>query len=182
MKEIMKKLFLASVLVLTAVSASAQMYGQVGVTFVKYEPTVLGVKLSSSSNAIRGVLGYEVNENLALEGLAAVGMGDSDFEVAGVKIPGAKFKVDSVVGLYAKPKFKFSPELEGFVRAGFARSQGTVSAGGLSESSSESGFSYGVGASYALSQKTSLNFDYMSYLNKNESQATGFTFGIGYKF
>jgi opacity protein-like surface antigen len=178
----MIKIAITSVLVLAAFSASAQMYGEVGVTSVKYEETSFGYNIKSSPTAIRGIFGYEINPNFAVEGLAAFGMSDDNVQVLGYTVPGVKFKVDNVFGFYAKPKVKFSPELEGFVRAGFARSKGTASLSGQSSSASETGFSYGLGMSYAVNPMTSLNVDYMSYLDKNDSKATGFTFGVGYKF
>ncbi len=178
----MIKIAIASALTLAAFSASAQMYGEIGVTSVKYEDTVFGYNAETSPTAIRGVFGYEINPNFAVEALAAFGMSDDNVQVRGYTVPGVKFKVDNVFGIYAKPKVKFTPELEGFVRAGFAQSKGTASLNGQSSSASESGFSYGLGLSYALNPKTSLNVDYMSYLDKNNSTATGFTFGVGYKF
>jgi outer membrane autotransporter protein len=178
----MIKLAIASALTLAAFSASAQMYGEVGVTSVKYEESFQGAKLKSSPVAIRGVFGYEINPNFAVEGLVAFGMSDDDIKLNGNTIARSNFKVDNVIGIYAKPKVKLTPELEGFVRAGFAQSNGTASLNGQSSSASESGFSYGLGMSYALNKTTSINVDYMSYLDKNVSTATGFTFGVGYKF
>lgn len=178
----MIKIAITSALILASFSASAQMYGEVGITSVKYEETVFGYNVKSSPTAIRGIFGYEINPNFAVEGLAAFGMSDDNVQVLGYTVPGVKFKVDNVFGFYAKPKVKFTPELEGFVRAGFARSKGTASLNGQSSSASETGFSYGLGMSYALNPMTSLNVDYMSYLDKNDSKATGFTFGVGYKF
>ncbi len=178
----MNKIIIASALTLAAFSASAHVYGEIGVTSVKYEETVFGFNAESSPTAIRGIFGYEINPNFAVEGLAAFGMSDDNVQVLGYTYPGLKFKVDNVLGIYAKPKVKFTPELEGFLRAGFARSKGTASLNTLSSSGSETDFSYGLGMSYALNPKTSLNFDYMSYLDKNNSKAAGFTFGVGYKF
>ena len=178
----MIKLAIASALTLAAFSASAQMYGEVGVSAVTYEESFQGNKLKSSPVAIRGIFGYEINPNFAVEGLVAFGMSDDDVKLNGNTVARSNFKVDNVFGIYAKPKVKLTPELEGFVRAGFAQSKGTASLNGQSSSASESGFSYGLGLNYALNKTTSLNVDYMSYLDKNESKATGFTFGVGYKF
>ena len=41
---------------------------------------------------------------------------------------------------------------------------------------------YGLGLSYKLSDKMSLNADYMSYYNKNDVKGTGFTVGLGIRF
>jgi opacity protein-like surface antigen len=74
------------------------------------------------------------------------------------------------------------PDLKGFVRLGFAQLKGSISGYGQKYSGNESSFSYGMGFSYALNPKTSLNVDYMSYLDKNDGEVNGFTFGVGYKF
>jgi outer membrane autotransporter protein len=178
----MIKIAIASALSLAAFTASAQMYGELGVTAVDIELNDSGSNLESSPTAIRGIVGYELNPNLAIEGLVAFGMNDDNFKVNGATAFGTKFELDNAIGIYAKPKVKFTPELEGFVRAGFARAKGTASGGGQSFSASETGFSYGLGLSYALNKMTSINVDYMSYLDKNDFTATGYTFGVGYKF
>ena len=65
----MNKLVIASAFTLAAFSASAQLYGEIGVTSIKIEEATPGLNLESSPAAIRGVLGYEINPNLAVEGL-----------------------------------------------------------------------------------------------------------------
>jgi len=178
----MFKFAIATALTLAAFSASAQMYGEIGVTATKFQTKVESYQFESSPVAVRSIFGYEIHPNFAVEGLAAFGMNSSEVKVNGDTGAGVKFKVDNVFGVYAKPKVKFTPELEGFVRAGFAQSKGTFSAGGQGFSASEISFSYGLGMNYALSKTTSLNVDYMSYLDKNSTKISGFTFGVGYKF
>jgi outer membrane autotransporter protein len=109
-------------------------------------------------------------------------MSDDGIKVGGTSVPGATFEVDNVVGIYVKGKTRLTDNLEAFARAGLARAKGTASLDGQSASASESGFSYGVGLSYAFDKTTSLNIDYMSYLDKNSSKATGITVGLGFKF
>jgi opacity protein-like surface antigen len=178
----MFKHVIATALTLAAFSASAQVYGEIGYTSVTVKDNDQGFTFKSSPTAVRGILGYEINPNFAIEGLAAFGMKSDKIKENGSTLPGAKFEIDNVFGIYAKPKVKFTPELEGFVRAGFAQTKATYSEPGYSESDSESSFSYGLGMNYALNKTTSLNVDYMSYYKKDGVTATGFTFGVGYKF
>jgi outer membrane autotransporter protein len=142
--------------------------------------------LESSPAAIRGVLGYEINPNLAVEGLVALGIGDDELRGNGQEIQGVKVEMSSVFGIYAKPKVNFTPELEGFVRVGYARSKITTEApAGAEASTSKSGFSYGLGVSYALSPQISLNVDYMSYFDQtdpDDAKLTGLAFGASYTF
>jgi len=182
----MNKLVIASAFTLAAFSASAQLYGEIGVTSIKIEEATPGLNLESSPAAIRGVFGYEINPNLAVEGLVALGIGDDELRGNGQEIPGVKVETSSVFGIYAKPKVNFTPELEGFVRVGYARSKITTEAPAGSEAStSKSGFSYGLGVSYALSPQISLTVDYMSYLDQtdpDDAKLTGLAFGARYTF
>ena len=79
----MIKLVIASVLTLAAFSASAQMYGEVGYTSVKLEENSYGDNYKSSPSAVRGVLGFEINPNLAIEGMVGLGLGDDKVTLNG---------------------------------------------------------------------------------------------------
>lgn len=156
---------------------SGGLYGDVGYTLVKISADGYSV----TPKVLRGVVGYEVNPNLAIEGMVGLGVGDDSTTLAGVKLVG---EVDHMIGLYLKPKMAVSPDLELFARAGFVRSKVTASAPayGVSASESQSDLSYGVGMSYSINKTTALNVDYMSYYNKDGVKANGFTVGVGFKF
>jgi opacity protein-like surface antigen len=179
----MKKVALASVIALASIGAQAQMYGEVGYTATTAKQNIDGDGIKASPSALRGILGYELNPNLAVEGMVAFGMSDATVKVNGVSATGVKLEIDNAVGLYLKPKTKLNDQVELFGRVGFARVKGTISAAGFgSETESESSFSYGAGFSYAINPTTSLNADYMQYLSKDGFKVNGFTFGVGFKF
>lgn len=178
----MKKLALITTLSLAAAAGQAQTYGEIGYTTVNYEEPVQGYTVKRSPQAMRGLVGYELSENLAIEGMVGLGLGDANVEVMGRTIPGAKLKIDSLFGVYVTPKLKLADNFEGFARAGFASAKGTVSMNRESSSGSTNGFSYGLGVRYAFDKNTSLTIDYMSYIDKIDAKATGFTVGIGFKF
>jgi len=167
---------------MVAMGAQAQTYGEIGYTTVSFDDSSFGSTWKSSPKALRGLVGYELNENLAIEGMIGLGLGNDGIKVKGQNVLGANLKIDNMYGVYITPKVKLANNLEGFVRAGYAHVKGTVSDNGQSSSGSESGFSYGLGARYAFDKNMSLNFDYMSYLDKSNAKATGFTVGVGYKF
>jgi opacity protein-like surface antigen len=188
-KETMKTRSTLSALAAVAITtaANAQTYGEIGYTSVTAKETVVlngnAYNVKASPTALRGIFGYELNPNLAIEALAAFGLSDATVKVNGISVPGFTMEIDNVVGVYLKPKTKLNDNMEMFGRVGFARAKGTVSAIGVgSESSSANSFSYGAGLSYAINPTTSLNADYMSYLNKDGFKASGFTFGVGFKF
>lgn len=179
----MKKIALASAIALASIGAQAQMYGEVGYTAITAKENIDGDRIKASPSALRGILGYELNPNLAVEGMVAFGMSDAAIKVNGVSAPGEKFKIDNAVGLYLKPKTKLNDQVELFGRVGFARVKHTYSEAGVgSETASKSSFSYGAGFSYAINPTTSLTADYMQYLSKDGFKVNGFTFGVGFKF
>ena len=179
----MKKIALASVLATAAISVQAQTYGEIGYTSTTFKETVDGFAVKASPSAIRAILGYELNPNLAVEGMVAIGMGGASIKVNDVSIPGLELKIENAVGVYLKPKMKLNDAVEVFGRLGYASVKGTLSATGLgSDSGTDNSFSYGAGLSYAIDPKMSLNGDYMQYLSKDGAKVNGFTFGVGYKF
>jgi opacity protein-like surface antigen len=124
---------------------------------------------------------YEVQPTFSIEGMLGFGLGDASVSASG-NLNGSKLKINNLFGIYAKPKYQFSPNLEGFLRVGIANGSGTMSYNGISASTSISSFSAGVGMSYAIDKKLSVNIDAMSYYNKNTTAVTGMTVGLGYKF
>lgn len=179
----MKKYAVVTAIALASVAAQAQIYGEVGYTSTNATQNIYGDGIKASPSALRGFLGYELNPNLAVEGMVAFGMSDATVKVNGVSATGVKLEIDNAFGLYLKPKAKLNDQVEIFGRVGFARVKGTISAAGFgSESDSDSSFSYGAGLSYAINPTTSLNADYMQYRSKDGFKVNGFTFGVGFKF
>ncbi len=180
----MKKYLIAAAVAVASMSSQAQVYGELGVTFTNVEVDMGGGYMAESSpTALRAILGYEINKNLALEGMLGFGLGDDSITVSGYGSTSAKMKVDTVYGFYVKPKIELAPRFELFGRFGFADVSVKTSLSGYgSETGSDSGVSYGVGATYHFDKKLSLSADYMNYLDKDGVTATGFTIGLGMKF
>ena len=177
----MKRFTLSLTIAVVAISAQAQTYAEIGYTSTNYEASVLGYNVKATPSAVRSLVGYEVNPNLSLEGMIATGLSDANVSGLG-NVYGLTLKIDNMYGIYAKPKFQFTPSLEGFLRIGYAHTSGTVTYQGRSNSSSGSSLSGGLGLSYAIDSKLSLNIDSMSYYNKDSTTASGITIGLGYKF
>lgn len=179
----MKKTALAFAIALASIGAQAQMYGEVGYTAATAKDKIDATRIEATPSALRGIVGYELNPNLAVEGMLAFGMSDAVVKANGVGVSGVKLKIDNAVGIYLKPKTKLNDQIELFGRLGLARVKGTITAAGFAtESGSDSSFSYGAGLSYAINAKTSVNADYMQYLSQDGFKVNGFTFGVGMKF
>lgn len=184
----MKRIVIAAVVGLMMAGAQAQAvsgqrgYAEIGYLAVSHEENALGYVVKSTPQALRGVLGYELNDNVALEVMAATGLGYSDADVTASSTSGIQFKINSLYGWYVTPKTQLADRVEGFVRLGYAHVRGTATLQGSSSSDYENGFSYGLGLRYRFDRTTFLNVDYMSYLNKTDYKARGVTVGLGFNF
>ena len=178
----LKMLLTGASFALASVAAQAQTYAEVGVLAGGYEEDVFGMMVKSSPKALRAIIGREISENVAIEGLLGLGVGGGGLKVDGVKVPDSDLKFKSILGVYLKGKVNVTNGLDVFARAGLSRVEATVTVGSAKASGRDSDFSYGLGVSYALNKVTSLTFDYMNFMDKSGGKMTGFTMGVGYKF
>jgi len=160
----------ASVL-LMAGAAQAQQARQVGGTYAELGYTQFKFSgdnaTSAKPSALRGIVGYDVHQNVAIEGMLAFGVSDDQ-----------GLKLNHAYGVYVKPKVNVAEALELFGRLGYARVKGT----GGGESTTEGGASYGIGANYKFSPTTYVGVDYMRYFKKDGISANGLTVGVGFRF
>ncbi|MFN4266889.1 MAG: porin family protein [Aquabacterium sp.] len=183
----MKSILIPAAIAIASVSAFAQqkpvVYVEAGYSFVNYEATDSGDTFKSSPKAIRLIGGAELNKNVAVELMVGFNGGNDSVSYNGVDVSAVTMKIDSIYGLYVKPKFEVAPNFELFGRMGYTHASAKVSAPGYGAAkASDSDLSYGIGATLYLDPKLSINVDYMSYLDKSDYSANGFTVGIGLKF
>ncbi|MGZ5181384.1 MAG: porin family protein [Ramlibacter sp.] len=158
-------------------------YGELGYTFVKISEPGLSVK----PGMLRGVIGFNLSENLAVEALGGVGIrkDNSTVDAGGVPV-NLELDVRHVIGAYIKPQANIGDAVQVFGRLGYAetRLRATASAAGLAAtgSGSESSFSYGLGANFNVSPKMYVSADYMRYTKKDDTKVDGLTVGVGYRF
>jgi hypothetical protein len=173
-----KNKIIAAIALTAAFAANAQsnkVYGEVGVTSL----TVTELGYTAKPSMVRGLIGQELNENFAIEGMLATGLSDGNFNVSGVNVG---IKVDNAYGAYLKAKANPSNDLEVFARVGFNKMNITASALGYSASDSGSDTAIGAGLKFALAKDVKLAVDYMTYYQKNGIKATGYTVGLGFNF
>jgi len=176
----MKKVVAATLLAFGAMSvAQAQYYGELAYLSTTVKASETGFK--AKPNAVRATLGYEVNPNIAVEGMFATGFGSK--KVTDEDGIDGRLKVSNSFGVYVKPKFQPSEDWEIFARFGVTRA--TIKASwddGDSGKSTATKFSYGIGASYRITPKVSIGADYMHYTKNEGVTSRGFAIGLGYKF
>ena len=181
----MKFVKLAFVGLIAAASVAAQaqtiaqkgMYGEIGYTSINYSYS--GYSLSPIG-VVRVLIGNDFHENFAVEGMAGFGANDG----SGTNASGIPYNMhmDSVFGIYLKPKAKISEAAEVFGRIGYVNITMTGTERGSSNSASVGTGSYGVGVSFTLNRTTAINADFMSYSNKNGEKLDGVTLGVGFRF
>lgn len=131
------------------------------------------ISLKPSDVLVR--VGYELNKNFAVEVLGATSASSDTLQ-------GVSFKVDSAYGVYAKGQFAVAPRFELFARAGWLHVTVGGSAGGISASTGDSSFSYGVGGQYRFANNWYLQGDYAQYFQKNGDTIKGPSLSVGYRF
>ena len=153
---------------LLATAAQAQnMYGEVGYTGLDYKAS----GLKASPGMVRGLIGYEITPQLAVEGM--VGLNAKSDTVSG-----STLKLDNTIGVFGKAQLPVSDAFKLYGRVGVART--SLKLGGVSDTST--GLAYGAGATYDLSKTTYLNLDYTRYQDKDSKTLGGITAGVGFRF
>lgn len=163
MKKMIRFLSVTAVLA-TAAAAQAQVYVEGAYNPVSITNSGSTVKPA----AISGVLGYEINPNVAAEAYVA----------SGVKKATDGTKLSNSFGVFLKPKVMVSNEVEVFARLGYEKTNASYGATSISSSS----FAYGLGGNYYMDKKTYVTASYMSHLNKDGLKINGLNIGVGYKF
>lgn len=184
----MKKTLFASLAAVAAFSfvgaahaqgAEAPLYFELGYSKLSVKSSALSLK--ASPGAITGIAGYQVNENLSLEGLLAFGVGGSEAKINGAG-SGVDIKVGTGVGFFARASANVTDDLQLFGRLGWQHSRLKLSDATGSESDSGSDLAYGFGANYNLSKTSYLQASWMSYYNKNSTKISGFGLSYGLRF
>lgn len=146
--------------------ATSPVYGELGYSWMQIQ----GNGFKANPGAVRGIIGYDLHPNLAVEGMAAVGTGHASDN-------GVDAKLKSSYGLFVKPKYDFG-NTEVFGRLGWAHTNLNLSTGDTSSND----FAYGVGVKYNFTPRMNVGLDYTRYADKNGVKVGGVTLGLGYNF
>lgn len=180
MKKIAMAMAAASALLLTTgvqaqATKSSPLYGEIGYTSLKYS----GAGLSASPAALRGIVGYGLHPNFAVEGMLGFGVKNDTINVAGTSV---EVKLQHMYGAYVKARANPTPELELFARLGYAEARTKGTAAGVAVTSTDGDVSYGAGLNYKFTPSVYVGADYMIYYSKSGEKHKGFTLGLGMSF
>lgn len=169
----MLKIIRAAAIATTFVAISAQAQVYVEGNYVPTKITVGGE--SVKPHIFSGIIGYDLHPNLSVEGM--IGLGAKKATIDGTDV-----KYKSAYGVYLKPRYQVSQDVEVFARIGYIKSKLELSDSTGTESDSSSSAAWGVGGSYAIDKNLYLTAGYNQLYKKDGWKVTGFNFGVGYKF
>jgi len=134
-----------------------------------------------TGNGVLFLAGYQFNRYFAVEGRYATTVGDLSVDGGG--------DLDaelSNIGIYLKPMYTMD-KLTLYALLGYGEI--TLQPPGGAPEGSESGFQWGLGASYAVTEDISVNVDYMQYYNgtgfagdPGDYTADAFSVSLTYRF
>jgi hypothetical protein len=160
----------------TAASAqSGSSYAEIGGIYARYDEP--GAWFTSAVGNVK--LGYNINENLAVEAMVGRSLADTNFYVGSTLISA---RIDSMVSGFLKVKAPLSSSTEVFGRFGFTN--GKISANSRFGSGWASGTSasYGGGIQFNTTPTSYFNIDYMSYYSGSGVTVNGMGANVGFKF
>ena len=112
-----------------------------------------------------------------------LGLGSSKdgISINGVET-GADAKITSAFGVFVRPSVAVTESIDLFGRVGVVRNKLKVSSPVGSDSTSETGFAYGVGANFNLSKTSYIQANWMNYYKKDGLKVDGFGVSYGMRF
>jgi opacity protein-like surface antigen len=161
-------------------SKDSSMYVELGYLNATYSDTYSNTTYAwTGIGAYRLVLGVDLADSVAVEGMYASGISDASLTISKTN---TTIGLNPSYGLYIKPKLNLNDNAALFARAGFFNTIGTLTYSGYSAQDNNTSFSYGLGATFNINKNISLNGDYMVYYNSSSTPFNGMTVGIGYRF
>jgi len=119
-----------------------------------------------------GILGYDFMKFLGAELRTSMGLAKDDY--------GTKMKQ---YGLYLKPNIDLSEALNLYGLLGYSSTNMSECGKGADLDKKNSGFSYGAGLDYGVTENISVFTDFVNYLRDDKSRSTwGTNVGVKYKF
>jgi opacity protein-like surface antigen len=177
MKRIAIAAAAASFLALGSAQAQQQqtqqspLYGELGYSFLRHDS---GLGFRADPQALRGIIGYGLHPNFAVEGMAAFGTQDDSAN-------GFNSKLRQQLGVFAKPRYAFD-KFEVFGRLGWVQSKVRTTSAAGTVRDSDGDVAWGVGANYNINPSTYVGVDYLRSYDKGSSKIDGWTVGVGFRF
>ncbi len=130
-------------------------------------------------------IGSMGENGVGFEGRIGVGLSDDDISASDPFLGDISLglEIDTVLGLYLVGQTTAGGPVSVYGIVGFTLVDYTVDVdagifGSGSDSDDESDLSYGIGANFEVSDKLSLNIEYMQYLDSDDIEASAISVGV----
>ena len=155
-----------------------------GIQYAAGEYDEDGISKSFSPDAFVMRLGGYFNPNFSVEGRLGTGSGDDTqfLPEFGVSFT---LDLDTIMGVYAVGHLDLSESSSIYALLGVTQIEGKAHSSGIprvSDSSTNSSSSYGVGADFDISDNVILNLEYMQYLNRSNFDLSAIALGVTFSF
>ena len=148
-----------------------------GISAIEYSES--GISDDADLTALYGRVGTKFNDYLSAEIRAGFGIDDDEVEAFGVDID---TELENFYGVYLRGGIPTNSIAYPYVVLGYTRGEIEASVPGFSLSESESDVSYGVGLDLNLTDRVTLNLEYINYLDKDDVEIDGFNIGAVWLF
>jgi outer membrane immunogenic protein len=150
------------------------MYWGVGYSWIDYSEDAWNDE--ASLGALTGRLGYQYSDMISGEVRYSRGVRDDSFS-------GVQVDLDHMYGIYGKVNLLTDVDFSPYAILGYTQGEATgFLAGAASASQKEHGVSYGVGVDLCRDQPVCMQVEYMSYVDKDNFQASGMLVGLKVRF
>ncbi|MDN3516276.1 porin family protein [Aquisalimonas lutea] len=171
-------LLAAPALTLADTGTDASGYVGAQAAFAEYDPD--NVSGTADLTALVGRAGFRASRYFSMEARLGTGLGDDSVDVF---VPGAgnvavDVDIDYLFGAYGRGHIPLSDRFSLYGVAGFTSGELTFDAAGYSDSESDSGLSYGVGADFHATDHVGLNVEYMQYLDESNYEISALSVGV----
>lgn len=146
------------------------LYGNLGYTHWDLEDVTPGT--------LTGRLGYNLSENLALEGELSLGVLEDDVTESGVKVD---VNIESAYGAFVVGKLPVAEGTTLFGRLGYGSVTAEGSALGVTVENSIDGFAFGLGGEYAFTNGFGVRGEY-TRLDGDDGDADTFSISAVFNF
>ncbi|MFV8833501.1 porin family protein [Aquisalimonas sp.] len=142
-----------------------------------------GVSNDAEPTALIGRLGYHATEYFAVEGRLGIGLADDSVPVTvGTETVDVDVELDRLFGAYAVGYLPLGDIAAAYGLVGITNAKATFSAGGFSDSDTDTGLSYGVGFEFYPSAEVGLNAEYVQYLDESGYDLSALSVGAKFLF
>ena len=180
--RVLRKLAFVGVaaLVSTPVTGSEAGSTYAGGQFALLDYDVDGLS-SFNPTGLVGRVGHFVVDYVAIEGRIGFGLGDDSITVQGIRVDG---QLENLFGAYVVGHLPIEGAFSPYGLLGFtsAKAKLELPGFGVSETDTDSGFTWGLGVDIRVSQQVSVNGEYVRYLDERDYVFSALSFGVNFWF